>query len=508
MGIPYFGLLNVTKATKNAMMVGNGCGKSGMSDRPSIMLASVITNAKILSGFGSSARSFSSFSLFLCFRALYHALTPELVVPFVDFNYYDLKPYFIKSLLKLVVGGAMEGGELHFDVLENIGKHIDLLKPVLPEQAAVCVFDVVESIGKHIELLKPVLIKQTAICVGEYPTKILLRELYVGKINGMLPIFIGKSSKDIAKWSRSSLDPNSILGLDTDIDTHFWFHVLPYVTKDDEFIGRLRKLVDDSHDTIIVSSLWDGVGSALLPALISQFKTWNINSVALGVLPSKVQPSDVHFNALASVGMCASKDFATVLLVDRDHLESYVGVSRDGSTLKGNLLVNYALDLMLAKETLVQELTELSRSFSVKVYTILAATGASLQIYGSLENMLNTALIKPLLTFDLSSASLLYVLLRMPLQLRDTLPRGKIELAVANWFKERVSLKSIYVSEPIYVEEVNDRIDVVMFVGGFNVTEMFASLEKKVSALKSQTIKKGFVKEDEWRGIVKSLVED
>ena len=482
MGIPYFGLLNVTKATKNAMMVGKGCGKSGMSDRPSIMLASVITNAKILSGVGSSARSFSSFSLFLCFRALYHALTPELVVPFVDFNYYDLKPYFIKSLLKLVVGGAMEDGELHFDVLENIGKHIDLLKPVL--------------------------IKQTAICVGEYPTKILLRELYVGKIDGMLPIFIGKSSKDIAKWSRSSLDPNSILGLDTDIDTHFWFHVLPYVTKDDEFIGRLRKLVDDSHDAIIVSSLWDGVGSALLPALISQFKTWNINSVALGVLPSKVQPSDVHFNALASVGMCASKDFATVLLVDRDHLESYVGVNRDGSTLKGNLLVNYALDLMLAKETLVQELTELSRSFSVKVYTILAATGASLQIYGSLENMLNTALIKPLLTFDLSSASLLYVLLRMPLQFKDRLPRGKIELAIANWFKERAGLKSIYISEPIYVEEVNDRIDVVMFVGGFNVTEMFASLEKKVSALKSQAIKKGFVKEDEWRGIVKSLVED
>jgi len=96
----------------------------------------------------------------------------------------------------------------------------------------------------------------------------------------------------------------------------------------------------------------------------------------------------------------------------------------------------------------------------------------------------------------------------MPLQLKDKLPRGKIELAIANWFKERSHLKSIYISEPIYVEDVGDRIDVVMFVGGFDVTEMFTSLEKKVSALKGQAIKKGFMKEDEWRGIVKNLVED
>jgi hypothetical protein len=140
------------------------------------------------------------------------------------------------------------------------------------------------------------------------------------------------------------------------------------------------------------------------------------------------------------------------------------------------------------------------------MYTVLSATGASFKIYGSLENILNTALLRPLSTFDLSSASLLYVLLRMPLELKDKLPRGKIELAMADWFKERASLKSVYVSDPIYVEDVSDRIDVVMFVGGFDVTKMFTSLEKKVSATKSQAIKKGLIKEDEWKGIIKSLV--
>jgi hypothetical protein len=81
-------------------------------------------------------------------------------------------------------------------------------------------------------------------------------------------------------------------------------------------------------------------------------------------------------------------------------------------------------------------------------------------------------------------------------------------LAIATWFKEKANLKSIYVSEPIYVEDVSDRIDVVMFLGGFDVTEMLRLMEKKVSAIKSQAIKQGSIKEEDWQAIVKSLVAD
>jgi hypothetical protein len=269
-----------------------------------------------------------------------------------------------------------------------------------------------------------------------------------------------------------------------------------------------NKLADKQRDAVIVSSIWDGVGGALLSALISQFAEWNTSSVALAVLPSKVQPSDVHFNAFASMGMSMSKESTPVVLIDRDRLEGYMGVDRNGSTIEGNDVANYLLELMLTKDTLVQELSELSRAFNIKIFTILATTGASFKIYGSLENILNAALFNPLLTFDLSTTSVLYVLLRMPLQLKDKLPRGKTELAVASWFKKRASLNSIYVTEPVYVEDVSDRIDLVMFVGGFDLTERFTSMEKKVNATKNQAIKKGWIKEDEWRGIVKSLIEN
>jgi hypothetical protein len=96
---------------------------------------------------------------------------------------------------------------------------------------------------------------------------------------------------------------------------------------------------------------------------------------------------------------------------------------------------------------------------------------------------------------------------RLPLKLKDKLSKGKIELAVADWFSSKANLRSIYVGEPIYVEDAFDRIDLIMVVGGFNTTKMFASMEKEVGVIKNHVIEKGFVKKEEWQAIAKSLTE-
>ena len=370
-------------------------------------------------------------------------------------------------------------------------------------------FDVLESVKKHIETLKPLLPKQALVCIGEYPIKILLKEPYVNKTDEMLPILLGKSSDDIFKWIPKGFDPYLVLGFeDANIDTHFWYNVLPFVSQDETLIeGLKKKPIEKLHSAIMVASIWDGIGSASLPTLISKLKASNINSLSIAILPSKIQPTDAYFNSLASLGMCASSDAATIVLLDRDLLENYEGVDRNGSLIKGNMVANYLVNLLLAKETLVQEISELSRTFNVKMYSVLLATGASIKIYGSLENMLNAMLLKPLLTFDLSSASLLYVLLRMPISLKDKLPRGKIELAIAGWFKEKANLKSIYITEPIYVEDTSDRIDLILFVGGFDTTKMFTDLDKKVKSMKNRAVEKGFIKEEDWQAIMKNLEE-
>jgi hypothetical protein len=176
--------------------------------------------------------------------------------------------------------------------------------------------------------------------------------------------------------------------------------------------------------------------------------------------------------------------------------------------LKGNVFLNYLLEMVTAKETFVQELAELSRAFDVRMYTVLSATGASFSMYGSIKNMLDSALSRPLLKFDLATASVVYVLLRLPLQLKEILSREKIELEIADWFREKASLQTAFISEPVYVEDANDRVDLVMFVGGFGTSELFKAMEKKVKSIKSFVVKKGSIKEDEWRVITKSLGVD
>jgi hypothetical protein len=371
---------------------------------------------------------------------------------------------------------------------------------VTPVETVEASFDVIESIGKHIAQLKQFAPKRGLVCIGDYPAKILLKENFGEKIGDAQAIFIQKSNKE-----NLSATQHDIVSIEPDVDTHFWFDIASHLAKNDEFGARLRSRIEGLHENIILASLWEGLGSALVPLLISQLKASNANSVTLAVVPSKAQPSDDHFNAFASIGMCASNDAAAVVLLDRDCVEDYVGVDRDGSRMKGNVIINYLLGMMLAKETFTQELSELSRSFNIKLYTMLSVTGASLKIYGSFKNILNTASLNPFLTFDLSSASVLYVLVRVPLRLKEKLTRGKIELATARWSKNLPNIKSIYVSEPIYVDEASDRVDAVVFVGSFDLAELTAFFQKKSAKVKNETVKKGLIKEEEWEAIVKSL---
>lgn len=368
-------------------------------------------------------------------------------------------------------------------------------------------FNVLESVKKHIETLKPLMPKQATVYIGEYPIKALLKQPYIDRTGQTLQVLVGKSSDEVYRWIPKDFEPHLVLGFeDASIQTHFWYSVYPFVSKDETLIDGLKKKpIDKLHSTIIVSSVWDGIGSATLPALISQFRALNINSLSIALLPSKIQTTDAYFNALSSLGKCNENENATVLLLDRDLLENYEGADRTGALIKGNSVANYLVNLFLSKETLVNELCEQSNTFNTKMYTALLAPGASIKIYGSIENILNAMLLKPLLNFNLSTASLLYVLVRMPSSLKEKLPRAKIESAVATWFKDKANLKSLYVTEPVYVDDASDRLDVVLFVGGFETEEILTDYEKKAKNLKSRAVNQGLIDKKEWQEMMKNL---
>lgn len=366
-------------------------------------------------------------------------------------------------------------------------------------------FDVLESIAKHIAQIKPRMPERALICIGDFPTKILLKERLTEKTIDVLPIFIQKRSREIMKLTKSITVPHNILSVEPDADVHFWFNMNAYLSKNEACLAQLKGITNKFHEAIILVSLWEGLGSGMLPALVSQFKTVNANSVTLAILPSKAQPADAYFNALASLGMCTSNEYATVVLIGRDFAEDFLGVDRNGSRMIGNRIINYILEMMLEKETLPQELGELSRAFNVKLYTILSIPGVSFKVYGSFESILTAASLKPFLQFDLMTTEVLYILTRVPLNLKEDLTRAKIELATATWSKVIPNIKSIFVSEPIYIDDASDRVDLVVFAGGFDLTQLATSLMKKANRIKNEIVKKNLIKEKEWETVVKNL---
>jgi hypothetical protein len=364
-------------------------------------------------------------------------------------------------------------------------------------------FNILASIEKHTQALKPLLPKQAIVGIGEYPIKTLLKEPNISR-EGILPIFVEKSSEDVYKWIPKGYQTHYVLGFEDDnIDTHFWYNVLPTIAKDTSIIESLKKRSTEKlHGATLFASVWDGVGSATLPALISKFKKQGVDTLSIAVMPSAIQPADAHFNAYATLQICLATEGSTVLLLGRDQLERFEGVDRKGQQIKGNIVVDYLLDLLMEKDLLVQEIAELSRTFNLKLFSAIAVTAASYQVYGSIENMLNAALHKPLFDFDLSSAKLLYALVRMPANLKDKLPRAKLDLAITNWFKERTNPQSIHITEPIYTEDTTDRIDAVLFIGGFDTAKLFAESEEKVAPLKSKAVEMGYMTGD-WQLLMK-----
>jgi hypothetical protein len=138
--------------------------------------------------------------------------------------------------------------------------------------------DGVEDIGQIAKSLSDISPKKAIISISEYPSKIILNASFLNSKQNILPIFINKSSEDYAKWNPAAKDiVDKTIGLDK-ADTHFWFNV---TSLNDKITSQLKNQpITELKSAIIVSSTWDGLGSALLPMLFLQLKEWDINSVA------------------------------------------------------------------------------------------------------------------------------------------------------------------------------------------------------------------------------------
>ena len=127
--------------------------------------------------------------------------------------------------------------------------------------------------------------KQFILYIGEYSSKIKICDTLLNKKDTFSNfLFLNKFYKEINEWSQSIINHKYILSLEKNVDSHFWYQILPIFNESNVLIEELKKkAIDTVKGAIILSSLWDGFGSALTPTLISKFKESNTNSIVFGI---------------------------------------------------------------------------------------------------------------------------------------------------------------------------------------------------------------------------------
>ena len=115
-----------------------------------------------------------------------------------------------------------------------------------------------ESTGKNTDTSMSLLPTRAIVCIGEYPINIVLKSAFSEmKDQDVLPIFVEKSLKDVIKWSQGRFGKNNIISLDDDIDTHFWYNILPHIIDNEIFFSHIQSMpIEKLRSAIFVSATW------------------------------------------------------------------------------------------------------------------------------------------------------------------------------------------------------------------------------------------------------------
>jgi hypothetical protein len=229
----------------------------------------------------------------------------------------------------------------------------------------------------------------------------------------------------------------------------------------------------------LVSSLGGGTGSGASPQVLGRAKSLNPQSRSLvfAVMPAGDEPDSAHFNAYCSLSRFMKGDGGPLadmtFVVDQDRLAKVRGVGLGGEELAAESLLSHMLALLVGASdkgasgrVAPDYLAKVSRSMRVHAFVPCLAIGRSLEIFGGLRNILESAHFGALAPLDTRSVLLSFVVLQLPERLAALLPEETIKAEVNRWNKENFPKLKGSVLQLNYTGKGSDRIDVCLLLGG------------------------------------------
>jgi hypothetical protein len=361
------------------------------------------------------------------------------------------------------------------------------------------------SLRKQIEAISPILPDKAVVTIGQYTLETLMDSPKLSEEDVYTLIRV-IHKKDL-QHKTVDIDPKKNIVADTLYEPHYWFDMEEYYDKVD-LDQLLERLIYGYHKEIMtLSNISEGASSGLLPKVHKFLAKREKSTLGIAIFPSMSHSSDALYNAFSAVGKILIDNSTPLVLIDQGMMEHFNGVHRKGDVLEGKMTIDYIVDMLLDKENIIRELDRLSRSYGVNIYSPLMATGCSLDIYDSFRNILEITLEQPLMEFDLTTATMVYVLVRAPLSYQEDFQKGRLEFEVTQWLQERIGIDIPQICEPLFVDEYGDRVDVIILVGGYDTGKKFNEVYNRIERFGKMNVDQGLVDSGEWEEIKKRMLD-
>ena len=240
---------------------------------------------------------------------------------------------------------------------------------------------------------------------------------------------------------------------------------------------------DDASQTIfITASVGGGTGGGVAPKLVNLCKTFNrkVSTLAVVTTPSSSEADHSHLNAFHGISRLITFDEEPnadmILLLNHDRLRHVRGVGRTGEDLQADDVVTYLLrlfELNLDRSGTIR-MCRISRGAKIQVFVPCLAIGRSLEIFGNLANVLESAGIYPLASIDFDHVMASYLILRIPRGLASDFPERKVTKEFEAWNKRHLPAVSSSLVQVLQTGEQSDRIDACILLGGDHLGNMIA----------------------------------
>ena len=241
----------------------------------------------------------------------------------------------------------------------------------------------------------------------------------------------------------------------------------------------------------LISALGGGTGSGASPYTLERVKSLNphCRSVVIAVMPSADEPDSAHFNAFCSLSRFVNLERGPladmVLLLDHERFMRIRGVGSAGEEVAREAIMSYMLGMLVG--TVAEEghshsdpgyLAKMSHSLGIHAFVPCMAIGRSLEIFGGLANILESAISCPLAQLDRASVVLAYALVQVPERLATSLREETIRTELNRWNRENFPALEESVLQLSQTAGRSDRIDVCLLLGGTRL-KVTADIAKK-----------------------------